>query len=160
MFSIVYGILIVFDVLYVDVYLMINVIHVKENFIVKMILSSKTNKKSLCLKKKISLFRKYIHRCFSCQNLIQSHEFIRRVRAGRIYHADCFMCIKCKRILQDDDIASIMPTDGSSLNDMDYLCHICSNRTSKLIKSSTGITNADEGLRKTFVFLKICFSVH
>jgi hypothetical protein len=33
-----YGILIVFDVLHVDVYLMNNAIHVKANFIVKMIL--------------------------------------------------------------------------------------------------------------------------
>ncbi len=94
------------------------------------------------------ILRKYIHRCFSCQNLIQSHELIRRVRAGRIYHADCFICIKCKRILQDDDIASLMPTDGSSLNDMDYLCQICSNSGSKLVKASAEITSSstiDEG---------------
>jgi hypothetical protein len=57
--------------------------------------------------------------------------------------------MKCKRILQDDDIVSLMPTDGSTLNDMDYLCQICSNSGSKLVKSSSGITtssNADEGL--------------
>lgn len=57
--------------------------------------------------------------------------------------------MKCKRILQDDDIASLIPTDGSKLNDMDYLCQICTNPGSKLVKSSTGISsssNADEGL--------------
>jgi hypothetical protein len=56
--------------------------------------------------------------------------------------------MKCKRILQDDDIASLMPTDGSSLNDINYLCQICSSPASKLVKSSAGITsssNADEG---------------
>ncbi len=47
-----------------------------------------------------------------------------------------------------------MPTDGSSLNDMDYLCQICLNPGSKLVKSSTGITNVDEGL-----FFKIIFSI-
>ncbi|CAF1377422.1 unnamed protein product [Adineta steineri] len=96
---------------------------------------------------KDDFIKKYIHRCFSCQNLIQSHELIRRVRAGRIYHADCFNCIKCKRILQDDDIASLMPSDGSTLNDMDYICQGCINPTNKLVKSSVGIissSNVDE----------------
>jgi hypothetical protein len=67
------------------------------------------------------------------------------------------MCIKCKRTLQDDDVAAMMPADGSALNDMDYLCNICSNRTSKLSKSSTGITNADEGFVKKNYFLKYLF---
>ena len=92
-----------------------------------------------------SLSRKYIHRCFSCQNLIQSHEFIRRVRTGRIYHADCFICLKCKRTLQDDDIGALMSIDGSPLNDMDYLCQRCFNPENKFKKSSTGTTNGDEG---------------
>lgn len=110
------------------------------------------------------VFRKYIHRCFSCQNLLQSHELIRRVRAGRIYHADCFSCLKCKRVLQDDDITALIPTDGSILNDMDYLCQICSNSANKLVtKPLTGRTsssNADEGLyfiqkkeNELFIFL-------
>jgi hypothetical protein len=45
-----------------------------------------------------------------------------------------------------------MPSDGSALNDMNYLCQTCSNSTNKSIKSSLGTTsssNADEGL---FVF--------
>lgn len=92
-----------------------------------------------------SFSRKYIHRCFSCQNLIQSHDFIRRVRAGRMYHADCFVCLKCKRTLQDDDVAALMPIDGSPLNDLDYLCQRCTNPENKLKKSSTGTTNGEEG---------------
>ncbi len=42
-----------------------------------------------------------------------------------------------------------MPSDGSTLNDTNYLCQVCLNPTSKLIKSSIGTTsssNADEGL--------------
>jgi len=72
-------------------------------------------------------FRKYIHRCFACQNLVQSHELIRRIRAGRIYHAECFICSKCKRILQDDDIASLLKSDDATLNDLDCLCQTCLN---------------------------------
>ncbi|CAF4812358.1 unnamed protein product, partial [Rotaria socialis] len=96
---------------------------------------------------KDDFIKKYIHRCFSCQNIIQSHEFIRRVRAGRIYHAGCFICLKCKRILQDDDIASLIPSDGSPMNDLDYLCQTCSKSKNKLVKSSIGTApslNADE----------------
>ncbi len=78
-------------------------------------------------KKFFFLFRKYIHRCFACQNLVQSHELIRRIRTGRIYHAECFVCSKCKQILQDDDIASLLKSDDVSLNDLDCLCQTCSN---------------------------------
>ena len=125
---------------------MTNAIHEKANSIVKMILSSEEEKVDSTERKTItSSRRKYIHRCFACQNLIQSHEFIRRVRAGRIYHADCFVCSKCKRTLQDDDIASLMPADGSPLNDADYLCQRCSNPGSQLKKPTAGMTNADEG---------------
>ena len=59
------------------------------------------------------------------------------------------ICLKCKRILQDDDIASLLPSDGSPMNDLDYLCQACSKSTNKLVKSSIGIassSNADEGL--------------
>lgn len=127
-----------------------NVIHAKENFTVKMISLSKSENMNTDSNDFWFLFyRKYIHRCFSCQNVIQSHELIRRVRAGRIYHGDCFVCIKCKRTLQDDDVAFLMSSDNSPLNDMDYLCQTCSNSSNKLVKSSTGTassSNVDEGI--------------
>ncbi len=75
----------------------------------------------------IHIFRKYIHRCFSCQNLVQSHELIRRVRPSRIYHAECFVCSKCKQTLQDDDIESLFKSDDGSFNDLDCLCQTCLN---------------------------------
>ncbi|CAF1156843.1 unnamed protein product [Adineta ricciae] len=91
---------------------------------------------------KDDFIKKYIHRCFSCQNLIQSHDFIRRVRLGRIYHADCFVCGKCKRVLHDEDINAIWPSDGSTLNDTDYLCQICVNPMNKLVKPSMGTNSS------------------
>jgi hypothetical protein len=72
-------------------------------------------------------FRKYIHRCFACQNLVQSHELIRRIRPGRLYHAECFVCSKCKRTLQDDDVSSLVKSEEKSFNDLECLCQICLN---------------------------------
>ncbi|CAF3927589.1 unnamed protein product [Rotaria sordida] len=76
---------------------------------------------------KDDFIKKYIHRCFACQNLIKSDEFIRRIRTDRIYHAECFVCTKCKRTLQDNDISSLLKSGDTSFNDLDCLCQICSN---------------------------------
>jgi hypothetical protein len=83
------------------------------------------------------VFRKYIHRCFACQNLVQSHELIRRIRPGRLYHAECFVCSKCKRTLQDDDVSSLVKSDDTPFNDLDCLCQICLN-PSKLSSEKNG----------------------
>jgi hypothetical protein len=51
-----------------------------------------------------------------------------------------------------------MPSDGSLLNNMNYLCQTCSNPANKLIKSSVGTTsssNADEGLLLKYRFINI-----
>ena len=97
---------------------------------------------------KDDFIKKYIHRCFSCQNLIQSHEFIRRVRTGRIYHADCFVCFKCKHVLQDNDIAALMPADGSTLNELECVCQSCLNPEKKLINQDEDETT-DSDLSNT-----------
>lgn len=95
---------------------------------------------------KDDFIKKYIHRCFSCQNLIQSHEFIRRIRAGRIYHADCLVCLKCKTILQNDDINALMKTNNSFFNDLDYLCQSCNNPSiNKSVLRTMSSSNVDEG---------------
>lgn len=94
-------------------------------------------------------FRKYIHRCFSCQNLIQSNDYIRRIRAGRVYHADCLACVRCKKTLQNEDITALMTNDNVLANELDYFCQSCVNSTGKLIKQenrSVSSSNADEGL--------------
>lgn len=134
-FLIILGIRNVFDVLFVDVCWTINVIHEKENCFVKMILSSKCDewREGYWL---YVAFRKYIHRCFACQNLVQSHEFIRRIRPGRIYHAECLACSKCKRTLQDDDIISVMKSDQASFNDLDCLCQTCLNPNKVSVESN------------------------
>ena len=51
---------------------------------------------------------------------------IRRIRPGRLYHADCFVCCKCKQILQSDDIkAQYECDDGTTFNDMECICQTC-----------------------------------
>ena len=90
------------------------------------------------------MFRKYIHRCFACQNLVQSHEFIRRIRPGRIYHAECFVCSKCKRTLQDEDVSALVKSDDASFNDLECLCQTCLN-PEKLSGKSTGLINGEKG---------------
>ncbi|CAF1580372.1 unnamed protein product [Rotaria sp. Silwood1] len=87
--------------------------------------------------------KKYIHRCFACQNLVKSDELIRRIRLGRIYHAECFICIKCKCTLQDNDITSLFKTNDILLNDLDYLCQTCSNQD-KLLNENILLTNTNE----------------
>lgn len=80
---------------------------------------------------KDDFIKKFLHRCFACQNLIQSHEMIRRIRPGRLYHADCFVCCKCKQILQNEDIKAQYSSDGTTFNDMQCLCQTCSKPTVK-----------------------------
>ena len=95
------------------------------------------------------LSRKFIHRCFACQNLVLSHEFVRRIRPGRLYHADCFACSKCKKVLQDDDISALFKSDGSSFNDMECACQTCLNLNSTAVKSleeKPTISDAGQGL--------------
>ncbi|CAF4358263.1 unnamed protein product, partial [Adineta steineri] len=81
------------------------------------------------------------------QNLVQSHELIRRIRAGRIYHAECFVCSKCKRTLQDDDITSLLKTDGATLNDLDCICQTCINPNKSSDETSL-LPNGDENKTK------------
>ena len=153
MFSIASGIQIVFDVWSVDVFWLINAILAKGNSIVKMTSSSRVDGRACSRWKMVRCewFRKYIHRCFSCQNLIQSHEFIRRIRAGRIYHADCLMCSKCKRTLQNDDINALI-RNNSFFNDLDYLCQSCSNSsTNQSVLRTMSSSNVDEGGRRLVV---------
>ncbi|CAF4143596.1 unnamed protein product [Rotaria sp. Silwood2] len=92
---------------------------------------------------KDDFIKKYIHRCFACQNLVKSDELIRRIRAGRIYHVECFACTKCKRTLQDDDISSLLKSGDGSLNDLDCLCQICSN-PDKSSNEKISLSNIDE----------------
>ncbi|CAF1012704.1 unnamed protein product [Adineta steineri] len=96
---------------------------------------------------KDDFIKKYIHRCFACQNLVQSHELIRRIRAGRIYHAECFVCSKCKRTLQDDDITSLLKTDGATLNDLECICQTCVNPNKSSDETSL-LPNGDENKTK------------
>ena len=158
MFSIASGIQIAFDVLYVDAFWLINAIRAKGNCIVKMTSSSRIDG---CARSGWGMvpcewFRKYIHRCFSCQNLIQSHEFIRRIRAGRIYHADCLGCSKCKRTLQNDDINALMK-NNSFFNDLDYLCQSCSNSSAnQSVLRTMPSSNVDEGGRQLVVLSTQC----
>ncbi|CAF2995199.1 unnamed protein product [Rotaria socialis] len=99
---------------------------------------------------KDDFIKKYIHRCFACQNLVKSDELIRRIRAGRIYHAECFVCTKCKRTLQDDDISELLKTNDATLNDLECSCQTClypdreSNETKPLSKSDGSKPNDNE----------------
>ncbi len=83
---------------------------------------------------------------------MQSHELIRRIRAGRIYHAECFACSKCKQTLQDDDISSLLKSDGATLNDLDCLCQTCLNpeKSSEEIKP---VSNKGDGWFLQFIFI-------
>ncbi|CAF0860223.1 unnamed protein product [Adineta ricciae] len=96
---------------------------------------------------KDDFIKKYIHRCFACQNLVQSHEFIRRVRAGRIYHAACFVCSKCKRELTDDDITVLLKPEGATLDDSNCMCQACLN-PSKITDETTSSSNEEENKTK------------
>lgn len=91
-------------------------------------------------------FRKYIHRCFACQNLVQSHELIRRIRAGRIYHAECFVCSKCKQPLKDDDITTLLKPEGATLNDLDCVCQACLNPTKASEETTAPATEEESTL--------------
>ncbi|CAF2180300.1 unnamed protein product [Rotaria magnacalcarata] len=99
---------------------------------------------------KDDFIKKYIHRCFACQNLVKSDELIRRIRAGRIYHAECFVCTKCKRTLQDDDISELLKTNDATLNDLECSCQAClypdrvSNETKSLSKTGGNKPNDNE----------------
>ena len=76
--------------------------------------------------------------------MLQSNDMIRRIRPGRLYHADCFVCSKCKQTLQDEDISAVFQTDGSAFNDMECLCQTCLNPEKKIEKSIA--QNENQGL--------------
>ena len=101
--------------------------------------------------------RKFIHRCFACQNLVLSHELVRRIRPGRLYHADCFACSKCKKVLQDDDISALFKSDGSSFNDMECACQTCLNPNSTAVKSSEEKPPISDAVRGLFLHLIASF---
>ncbi|CAF0857994.1 unnamed protein product [Didymodactylos carnosus] len=76
---------------------------------------------------KDDFYRHFGHYCASCHTIIQSDDYIRRSK-GSVYHANCFSCTKCKRLIHDNEDIFIdkieQTTERQQQHDV-YLCHDC-----------------------------------
>ncbi|CAF0727445.1 unnamed protein product [Didymodactylos carnosus] len=76
---------------------------------------------------KDDFYKHFGHYCASCHGIIQSDDYIRRSK-GCVYHANCFSCTKCKRLIHGGEDIFVDKTERISEHQQQhevYLCHDC-----------------------------------